>query len=118
MASTKHTGKLMNIKKKHFQTNKEIVQPDVNVNYNRSVSGVDNLSRVIVPCAIAQKGLKWYHKLAEVSLELSLYNSYVIWKQLSQSSKDQLANRIDLVMDVVTFHSFGTHSCCPAQTQS
>lgn len=64
MASTKHTGKLMNIEKKHFQTNKEIVQPDVIVNYNRSVSGVDNLSQVIVPCAIAQKGLKWYHKLA------------------------------------------------------
>ena len=54
----------MNIEKKHFQTNKEIVQPDVIVNYNRSVSGVDNLSQVIVPCAIAQKGLKWYHKLA------------------------------------------------------
>ena len=108
----------MNIEKKHFQTNKEIVQPDVIVNYNRSVSGVDNLSQVIVLCAIAQKGLKWYHKLAEVSLELPLYNSYVIWKQLSQSNKDQLANRIDLVMDIVTFHSFGTQSCCPAQSQS
>ena len=62
MASTKHMGKLVNSGKKHFQTEDEIVKPDVIVNCNRSIGDVDNLSRVIGPFAIAEK--KWYHKFA------------------------------------------------------
>ena len=55
MASTKHIGKLVNSGKKHFQTEDEIVKPDMIVNYNRSMGDVDNFSRVISPYAIAEK---------------------------------------------------------------
>lgn len=55
MASTKRIGKLVNSGKKHFQTEDEIVKPDVIVNYNRSMGDVDNFSRVISPYAIAEK---------------------------------------------------------------
>lgn len=62
MASTKRIGKLVNSGKKHFQTEDEIVKPDMIVNYNRSMGDVDNFSRVISPYAIAEK--MWYHKFA------------------------------------------------------
>ena len=55
---------LANRGKKHFQTKEEIAKPDVIVYYNISVDGAENFSRVIFPYVIAQKGLKWYCKLA------------------------------------------------------
>ena len=63
MMSTKHTGELVDTSKTHFQTKKNILKPDVIREYNATMGGMDNLSRVI---NVQRKGRKWYRKLAEL----------------------------------------------------
>ena len=64
MMSTKHTGQLQQTGKIHHATKLPIRKPDVIASYNKIMGGVDNLSRVLVPYALARKGVKWYRKLA------------------------------------------------------
>ena len=66
MLSTKHTGELVGSGKIHYSSKKEIVKPDVIIEYNASMGGVDNLSRVLDPYSCQRKSLKWYRKLAEL----------------------------------------------------
>ena len=80
MLSTIHTGMLINSGKKTRITGEEIRKPDVIVNYNSTMGGVDTLSRVIVPYTCQRRGVKWYRKLAELFLEISVYNSFCIWQ--------------------------------------
>jgi len=46
------------------------------------MGGVDTLSRVIIPFSVQRKGLKWYRKLAELFIDISVYNAYILWKKL------------------------------------
>ena len=48
MLPTIHTGMLINSGKKTRITGEELRKPDVIVNYNSAMGGVDNLSRVII----------------------------------------------------------------------
>ena len=63
MMSTKHTEELVDTSKTHFQTKQNILKPDVIREYNATMGGMDNLSRVI---NVQRKGRKWYRKLAEL----------------------------------------------------
>ena len=55
------------------------------------MGGVDLLSRVIVPYPIQLKGAnRWYRKIAELFIELSIYNAFILWKKLNNSTKTQL----------------------------
>jgi len=55
--STKHTGQIIDSGKKHHSTKQAILKPDVIVTYNKTMGGVDNLSRVLVPYSLARKGV-------------------------------------------------------------
>ena len=84
MMSTKHVGGIIEADKQHYATKKQIKKPDVIVEYNKTMGGVDNLSRVLVPYALARKGgIKWYRKLAEIFIDFSIYNSFVLYKKLN-----------------------------------
>ena len=55
MMSTKHTGELVDTGKTHFQTKRNILKPDVIHEYNATMGGVDNLSRIINPYNMQRK---------------------------------------------------------------
>lgn len=67
-AALMSTGEIVSTAKIHYATKKPIQKPDVIVKYNKTMGGVDNLSRVIVPYCLARKGIKRYRKLAELLL--------------------------------------------------
>lgn len=46
MMSTRHTGELVDTGKIHYQSKEEIIKPDFIRDYNRSMGGVDTLSRI------------------------------------------------------------------------
>ena len=105
MMSTKHTGVLQESGKIHHATKLPIKKPEVIVAYNKTMGGVDNLSRVLVPYALARKGIKWYRKLAELFIDFSIYNSFIIWKKLnSQSKLTNLQFRLQLVDAIIMHH--------------
>ena len=67
------------------------------------MGGVDLLSRVIVPYAIQLKGAKrWYRKIAELFIELSIYNAFILWKKLNNSTKTQLIFREEFIQEMFT----------------
>ena len=102
--STKHTGALANVGRKHYAMKQDIIKPDVIVQYNKIMGGVDNLSRVIVPYCIQRKGLKWYSKIAELFLEIAVYNSYIVYCKLANTPVTQLKFRENLVKALIMFH--------------
>ncbi|XP_066920134.1 piggyBac transposable element-derived protein 4-like [Clytia hemisphaerica] len=104
MLSTKHTAQIQETEKLHHSTKQPIRKPDVIVEYNKTMGGIDNLSRVIVPYALARKGVKWYRKLAEVFMDFCIYNAYVIWKQLNESKKTHYDFREQLVNAIIMHH--------------
>ena len=111
MLSTMHTGKLVDTGRIHRLTKEPILKPDVILDYNGTMGGVDTLSRVIIPYNSQRRGLKWYRKLAELFIEISCYNSFILWKKLNPGSKvDNLRFRKMLIDELVTFYSYGSKS--------
>ena len=65
------------------------------------MGGVDLLSRVIVPYPIQLKGAnRWYRKIAELFIELSIYNAFILWKKLNNSTKTQLIFREEFIQEI------------------
>ena len=107
MLSTKHTGELVNTGRIHYASKKEIIKPNVIVEYNATMGGVDNLSRVIDPYSVQRKSLKWYRKLAELFIDFAVYNSFVIWRELNFSDATHLQFRQKLVKAIIMNHCYG-----------
>ena len=63
MMSIKHTGELVATGKIHYSTKNEIIKPDVIIDYNGTMGGIDTFSRVVNPYSGQRKGLKWYRKI-------------------------------------------------------
>ena len=106
MLSTKHTGELVVSGKIHYSSKKEIVKPNVIIEYNSSMGGVDNLSRVLDPYSCQRKSLKWYRKITELFLDVSIYNSFVVWRELNDSKDTHLNFRLKLITEIISWHSY------------
>ena len=103
--STKHTGELVETDKVNFASKRKVVKPDVIVEYNSSMGGVGNFSRILNPYSCQRKSLKWYpRKLTELFFDICIYNSFVIFKQLNDSKMSRLDFRIELVNEIITYH--------------
>ena len=108
MLSSIHVGELFDTGKVDFAPKYIIVKPDVIVDYNENMGGVDLLSRVTVPYSSQQKGgNKWYRKIAELFIELSVHNAFIVWKKLNNSTKTQLIFRDELIQEIITVHLSG-----------
>lgn len=68
-------------------TGEPVYKPDVIVDYNKTMGGVDTLSRVLIPYSSQRKGIKWYRKLAELFLDICVYNAFIVYKKLNPGNK-------------------------------
>ena len=77
------------------------------------MGGMDTLSCVIIPYTCQWICLEWYRKLAELFLEICVYNSFCIWQKLYQDkSFDNLTFRKLLIEELIMYQS---HNSCPHQ---
>ena len=83
MLSTIHLGELMDSGKKNRTTKEVIYKPDIIVDYNKTMGGVDPLSRVLIPYFTQQWGVKWYRKIGELVLDISVYSSLFVYQKLN-----------------------------------
>ena len=78
------------------------------------MGGMDTLSCVIIPYTCQRIGVEWYRKLAELFLEICVYNSFCIWQKLYQDkSFDNLTFRKLLIQELIMYEN---HNSCPHQT--
>lgn len=110
MLSTIHTGEMKDTTKRDRKTNLVIKKPDVIVDYNTTMGGVDLLIRVLIPYSSQRCGIKWYRKLAEMFFDITIYNAYIIYKKLNPERKiSHLEFRKQLINELISFHCHGTH---------
>ena len=83
MLSTVDASILVDSGKINRETNEPIRKPEVIVNYYKTMGGVDLVRRVNIPYYSQRQGVKWYRKLAERFIELSVYNSFIIFRNLN-----------------------------------
>ena len=79
MLSTIHTFELVDSNKTDCVTGAVMQKPDVIMDYNVTMGGVDLVSRVLIPYSSQRRGVKWYRKIAELFLDISVYNSFILW---------------------------------------
>jgi len=72
---------LFNSDKKHHVTKEPVLKPDIIFDFNRTMGGVDLLSWVLIPYSSQRHGVKWYRKLEELLLDVSVYNSFIVFKK-------------------------------------
>ena len=66
MLSTVHKGELLPTGRVSRETKEDITKPDVILDYNKTMGGVDSLSRNLKPYITQRKGVKWFCKLFEL----------------------------------------------------
>ena len=110
MMSTVHTGKITQSDKIHYATKEKILKPEVILDYNKSMGGVDNLSRCVIPYSVQRRGLKWYRKIAELFIEISVFNSFIVYKKSTVTKMSQLQYRQNLAKSIITQHLHGTRT--------
>ena len=73
---------------------------------------MDLFSRVLIPYSSQRRGVKWYRKIAELYLDISVYNSFILWKKMNPNKQnvDHLNYRKLLVQEIIMFHAFGGQS--------
>ena len=88
--STKHNGSLAAItrrrKKGHGET-EEILKPLCITEYNLFMSGVDRLDQMVSYHLFMRKTYKWPKKVFYYLLEVSLWNSFVLYKEKNNQAK-------------------------------
>ena len=107
MMSTIHSFKLVDLNMKDCHTGEVIKKPDV-IDYSKTMGGVDLVSLVLIPYRSQRRGVKWYHKLAELYIDVAVYNSFIIYKKLMVGSKiDHFNFQKMLIEELIMFHASG-----------
>lgn len=108
--STIHTLKwLIQIK---LITGTVIKQPDVIMDYNVTMGGIDLVIWVLILYSLQQLRVKWYRKISDLSLNMSVYNSLILQKKVNPDKQnvDHLNYRKLLIKKIIMFHEFDGHS--------
>ena len=57
------------------------------ISYNKGMGGVDHLDQISATCRSGRKHVKWYKKFFFYMIDISLVNTYLIYKNLHQDQK-------------------------------
>ena len=64
-----------------------ITKPACVISYNKGMEGVDRSDQISATCRSVRKHVKWYKKLFFYMIDISLVNTYLIYKKLHQDQK-------------------------------
>lgn len=83
----------------------EPFKPQVILDYNRSMGGVDLKDQMLEPYLLERKRCaKWYIKLFKRLLNASIQNSRVLVESSLKARQDNLKFRLELVHSILTLH--------------
>lgn len=98
MISTYHNVEMIPCKTK---TNENILKPVVVVDYNKNMGGVDLRDQMIQGYMMERKRQsKWYIKVFKRLMNVTILNSYIIWKKTHENT-DHLSFRLELIKQIV-----------------
>lgn len=80
MLTTIHDERMQNVRNRRNPAN-PVEKPKCIVDYNKNMGGVDRTDQLLEPFKVARKCMKWYKKLAMHLMQLSLLNSFLLYKK-------------------------------------
>ncbi|KAK2575766.1 hypothetical protein KPH14_003655 [Odynerus spinipes] len=86
MLSSYHSAEYTETKKNKANTREPILKPTIVVDYNRTMGAVDKTDMVLNAINTVRKTLKWYKKFFFHMLDLSIYNTYILYKITSKKN--------------------------------
>ena len=86
-----------------------IQKPDVIMDYNVTMGAVDLVSRVLILYCSQRRRVKWYRKIAELYLDISVNNSFILWQKINPDKQNvnHLSYRMLLIKKIIMLHAFG-----------
>ena len=81
MLSTKHTPEMVATGTRDRKGN-IITKPACVVDYNKGMGGVDRSDQIAATCKSVRKHTKWYKKLFFYMIDISIVNSFLLFKKL------------------------------------
>ena len=109
LLSTFHTGELINTSKMNHLTNENIKKPDAVVDYNINMRLVDKCDAMIGHVECMRKNKKWYKKLFYHLLDLSIVNSFNLYKEVTKNKITMREFSLECVRSFFT--KYGTPIC-------
>lgn len=100
MLSTSANADLININKKNRKTGEDVYKPRCVTEYNENMGGVDKSDQLISSYDSTRKSRRWYQKLANNLMEMTIFNCHVVYNMLHEKPikildfKTQLAREI------------------------
>ena len=89
-----HSGTMVLTGKVDYATGRNVSKPCCVLAYNSKMGSVDNLDRRNTFVECAQKTIKWYRKLFFYVLDVAVFNSYVVHRQLTGHTVKNLTCKI------------------------
>jgi len=86
------------------------MKPSVIVQYNAFMGGVDKLDQMLEPYLSLRKSMKWYKKLFQHLLDVTVYNSFVLYKKKNPGTQDTLLSfHTKLIDGILTKYCTAQH---------
>ncbi|XP_041464551.1 piggyBac transposable element-derived protein 4-like [Lytechinus variegatus] len=103
MLSTIHSNKFSETHKKDRVTGENVQKPEIVLDYNRYMGGVDLSDFLTNTYADMRKSLKWYKKLVFHMNDLGVMDAYIVYCHLQDSQVNHLNLVLDLIEELVAF---------------
>ncbi|XP_018367242.1 PREDICTED: piggyBac transposable element-derived protein 4-like, partial [Trachymyrmex cornetzi] len=87
MLSTKHAPEMVVTNKVDYHTKQKKQKPNIVLEYNDNMGGVDLSDQCITPYEILRKSQKWYIKTFFHLLDLAIFNAWVVYNTVHADKK-------------------------------
>ncbi|XP_071479178.1 piggyBac transposable element-derived protein 4-like [Diadema antillarum] len=101
MLSTIHSSSFSDTQKRDRVTGEPIQKPDIVLDYNSYMGGVDLSDFLTNQYADMRKSLKWYKKLIFHLNDLAVTNAYIVYCHLVDKRVDHLTFVLDLIDEMI-----------------
>ena len=110
--SSVHSGTMVPTGKVDYATGRVVNKPCCVLQYNHKMGSVDNLDQHNTFVECARKTLKWYRKLFFYVLDVAVFNSFVVHRQLTRQELTYQRFRENLASQLIEeFHTPRRPSC-------
>ena len=102
LLSTFHSAKMVDTGKKDRRTGAPIVKPELVIDYNKGMCGVDRSDQLTVAYTTSRKCKKWYRKLFLHFFDMALSNAWLLFRELGNGKVKQIKFRRELVRQILS----------------
>ncbi|XP_051159196.1 piggyBac transposable element-derived protein 4-like [Leptopilina boulardi] len=87
------------------KTGEKVKKPGVVAKYNKSMGGVDRCDQIIKPYEIERKHYRWYQRIADNLLDMTIYNANIIYNLSHEKKMNHCDFRTQLVRELLEKYS-------------